>query len=127
MKRWLTYLCGLLVLEGGAAALVLSNTLRADALLIMGLYWLWTGLFTMLDRLPGKDNGRFDRYEKRAYGLALAVMGLLWSAISFTAWSDRWIPVLAILIPPALIALAGRRWAEWKRNDDYLKNQTEKD
>ena len=128
MKKWLVYLFGLLVLETAAITLVLSRTLRASGLIVMGLYWLWTGIIQMLDRLPGKDNGRFDRYEKQVYGMAIGVMGLLWIVISFTPWANQWIPVLLTLVPPILIALAGRFWyVEKKRNEDYHKNLTEKD
>lgn len=81
-----------------------------------------------MDRLPGKDDGRFDRYEKQVYGLAVGMMGLLWIAISFTPWADQWIPVLLTLVPPALIALVGRFWyVEKKQNEDYHKKLTEKD
>ena len=110
MRKWIVYLSGLLVLEGAAVVSILTRTIEADPLLIMGLYWLWSGIIQMLDQIPGRDNGRFDRWEKQVYGLAIGVMGLLWTAISFTLWVDQWIPVLLTLVPSALIALVGRFW-----------------
>ena len=120
VSLWLVFL---IVVEAIVIALMLTRVLTPDSssLLLMGVYWLWTGL-------PGKDDGRFDRYEKQVYGLAVGMMGLLWIAISFTPWADQWIPVLLTLVPPALIALVGRFWyVEKKRNEDYHKKLTEKD
>ena len=120
VSLWLVFL---IVVEAIVIALMLTRVLTPDSssLLLMGVYWLWTGL-------PGKDDGRFDRYEKQVYGLAVGMMGLLWIAISFTPWADQWIPVLLTLVPPALIALVGRFWyVEKKRNEAYHKNLTEKD
>lgn len=120
VSLWFVFL---IVVEAIVIALMLTRVLTPDSssLLLMGVYWLWTGL-------PGKDDGRFDRYEKQVYGLAVGMMGLLWIAISFTPWADQWIPVLLTLVPPALIALVGRFWyVEKKRNEDYHKKLTEKD
>ena len=124
MKKYAFYLGGIILLEGTAYALILTRTIQADPMLTMGLFWLWTGINMILDMVPGKDNGRFDRYEKDAYGLAFAVMGVLWSVISFTPMVDEWIPCLLTLVPPAIVALVGRRWyvermrsRDWKREN----------
>jgi len=124
MKKYAFYLGGIILLEGTAYALILTRIIQADPMLTMGLFWLWTGITMILDMVPGKDNGRFDRYEKDAYGLAFALMGVLWSGISFTPMVDEWIPCLLTLVPPAIVALVGRRWyvermrsRDWKREN----------
>jgi len=124
MKKYAFYLGGIILLEGMAYTLILTRTIQADPMLTMGLFWLWTGITMILDMVPGKDNGRFDRYEKDAYGLAFALMGVLWSGISFTPMVDEWIPCLLTLVPPAIVALVGRRWyvermrsRDWKREN----------
>ena len=131
MKKYAFYLSGIILLEGAAYTLILTRTIQVDAILTMGLFWIWTGITLMLDRIPGKDRGQFDRYEKHVYGLATAVMGVLWSVISFTPLVDEWIPVLLTLVPPVLVALGGRRWyvehmrsRDWKRENQI---KTEKD
>jgi len=124
MKKYAFYLGGIILLEGMAYTLILTRTIQADPMLTMGLFWLWTGITMILDMVPGKDNGRFDCYEKDAYGLAFALMGVLWSVISFTPMVDEWIPCLLTLVPPAIVALVGRRWyvermrsRDWKREN----------
>ncbi len=126
-KQYALWLGGAVVLPIGAFILVYTQVLPGySGLSMFGVYWLWTGFVLMLNQHP--EYRKWDRWEKQAYGFALAVMGGLWTALSFTPLSRQWIPCILSIVPPVLIALVGRYWyVEKKRNQEYYKNQTEKD
>lgn len=126
-KQYALWLGGAVVLPIGAFVLVYTRVLPGySGLSMFGVYWLWTGLVLMLNQHP--EYRKWDRWEKQAYGFALAVMGALWTALSLTPLSKEWLPCILSLVPPALIALVGRFWyVEKKRNEEYYKTQTEKD
>ena len=125
--QYVVFIGGTVLLCGGAFALALTKVLSVQSgLILFGVFWLWNGLLLMAGRHP--EFRKWDRWEKQAYGFALAVMGGLWTALSLTPLSKQWIPCLLSLVPPVLIALVGRLWyVEKKRNEDYYKKQTEKD
>ena len=126
--QYIVWIGGTVLLCGGAFALAFAEVLPVQSgMLPIGLFWLWNGLLVMPDRHP--EYRDWDRWEKRAYGFAFAVLGGLWTAMSFTPLSRQWIPCILSIIPPALIALIGRLWyVEKKRSEEWKKqNQTEKD
>ncbi|MBR2935017.1 MAG: hypothetical protein IKB79_05510 [Oscillospiraceae bacterium] len=125
--QYVVWIIGTVLLCGVAFALAITKVLNVQSgLILFGLYWLWNGLLLIPDRHP--EFRKWDRWEKRAYGLALAGLGGLWTVMSFTPLSRQWIPCILSIVPPALIALVGRYWyVEKKRNEEYYKNQTEKD
>ena len=125
--QYVVLIGGTVLLCGGAFALAFTENLHVQSsMLPVGLFWLWNGLLMMLGWHP--EYRDWDRWEKQAYGFALAVFGGLWTAMSFTPLSGQWMPCILSLIPPALIALVGRFWyVKRKRNQEYYKNQTEKD
>jgi len=125
--QYVVFIGGTVLLCGGAFVLTLTKLLHVQSgLILFGLFWLWDGLLLMPDWHP--EFRIWDRWEKQAYGLALLVMGGLWTVMSFTPLSRQWLPCILSIVPPTLIALVGRFWyVEKKRNEEYYKNQTEKD
>ena len=127
-SQYVLFIGGTVFLCGGAFVLALTKILNvySGGLLLFGLFWLWNGILLPADRHP--EFRKWDRWENRVYGLALAVLGGTWTALSFIPMSQQWLPCVLSLIPPAMIALVGRLWyVEKKRNEEYDKNQTEKD
>lgn len=126
--QYAVFVGGTVLLCGSALALAFTEVLHVQSgMLPIGLFWLWNGLLLMLGWHP--EYRDWDRWEKQAYGFALAALGGLWTAMSFTPLSRQWMPCVLSIIPPALIALIGRFWyVEKKRSEEWKKqNQTEKD
>lgn len=126
-KQYAIWLGGVAVLCGGAFAVACTKILPVQSgLIMMGVYWLWTGLLCILNQHPEFRNK--DRWEKQVWGLTLFVMGVLWTVMSFTQYARHWLPMVLSLIPPGAILAIGLGWyVDKKRNEEYHKNQTEKD
>lgn len=126
--QYLIFIGGTVLLCGGAFVLALTKVLQVNSggLLLFGLFWLWDGLLLMSGRHP--EYRSWDRWEKQVYGLSLAVMGAQWAVLSFTPVSRQGLACIVSFVPAILLALVGRFWyVEKKRNEEYYKNQTEKD
>lgn len=126
--QYVVWIIGSVFLVGVFSALVLTRTIRASGSIGLGAYWIWTGFLLAMDWCP--EWRQWDRWERRVYGLAFAWMGGALVAISFLTYQPNvWLLLSLTFVPPALIALIGRRWyVEKKRSEEWKKqNQTEKD
>lgn len=125
--QYAVWIGGTVLLMGAAFALVWTQTIRASGMIGLGAYWVWTGLLLMLDWCP--EWQQWDCWERRVYGLAFVWLGGAMAAISFlTSQPNGWMLLSLTFGPPAIIVLVGRFWyVEKKRNEEYYKNQTEKD
>ncbi|MBE6973602.1 MAG: hypothetical protein E7440_06980 [Ruminococcaceae bacterium] len=126
--QYLLWLGVLILLE----ALVIIAEFRSPTVhrgftaLMWTVYWLWNGILLMTDLHP--EWRKWDRWERRTYGLSFAVMGVCFLPVFFGWVTNVWAYCALILLPAGLVALAGRYWyVEKKRNEEYYKNQTEKD
>jgi predicted membrane channel-forming protein YqfA (hemolysin III family) len=126
--RYLLWLGVLIPLE----ALVIIAEFRSPTVhrgftaLMWAVYWLWNGILLMADLHP--EYRKWDRWERQVYGLSFVVLGVCFLPV-FIGWiTNVWVYCALILLPGGLVALVGRFWyVEKKRNEEYYKNQTEKD
>lgn len=124
--QYAVWLIGALVLVGTAFALILMRVISANGGFGIAVFWLWNGFCLLMDWHP--EYRQWDRWERRAYGLAFTVMGGMLVALPFAPISNVLTGLAFVFVPTGLILLVGRFWyVERKRNQEYYKNQTEKD
>jgi len=124
--KYAVWLIGTLVLSGTAFALAFMRVISARGGLGIAVFWLWNGFCLLMDWHP--EYRQYDRWERRAYGLATTVMGGMLVTLPFTSISNVLTGLAFVFAPTGLVALVGRFWyVERKRNEEYDKNQTEKD
>ena len=126
--KYAVWLIGALILVVTAGALILTEVITANGGGFgMALFWLWNGFCLMMDWHP--EYRQYDRWERRAYGLAFTVMGAALVAIPFIPITNIPAGLAFAFVPTGLIALIGRFWyVERKRSEEWKKqNQTEKD
>ena len=125
--KYAVWLIGTLVFSGTAFALAAMRFISARGGFGIAVFWLWNGICLMLNWHP--EYRQYDRWERRAYGLAITVMGAALVAFPFTGISNVLVGLAFVFAPTVLIALIGRFWyVEKKRSEEWKKqNQTEKD
>ena len=123
------FIVGALVLLGAGIGLMWNEIIpaRGGSGFTLGLFWIWSGFLLMMDWHPQYVD--WDRWERRAYGLAFVWMGGALASIGFLTQANVWQLLIFAFVPPTLIALIGRLWyVEKKRSEAWKKqNQTEKD
>lgn len=132
MSRKMQYLLWLGVLLS-AETLIVAAEFRSPTVhsgfvaLMWSVYWLWNGILLMLDLHP--EWRKWDRWERRAYGLSFAVMGVCCLPVYFGWVTNVWAGFALLLLPAGAVALIGRGWyVNKKRSEEWKKqNQTEKD
>lgn len=126
-KKYAVWLVGTLVFSGTAFALAFMRFLSVRGGLGIAVFWLWNGICLMLDWHP--EYRQWDRWERRAYGLATTVMGALLVSFPFVPISNILVGLAFVFVPAGLVALIGRYWyVERKRSEEWKKqHQTEKD
>lgn len=127
--QYVVYILGALILLGTGFALMWNEIIppRGGSGFALGLFWIWNGFFLMTDWHPQYRD--WDRWERRAYGLAFLWMGVVLASVGFLVWANVWQLLILAFVPPVLIALFGRVWyVNKKRSEEWKKqNQTEKD
>ena len=126
-KKYALWLIGTLVFSGTAFALAFMRLLSVRGGFGIAVFWLWNGICLMMDWHP--EYRQYDRWERRAYGLAFTVMGAALVAIAFIPMTNIMAGLAFVFVPTGLIALIGRFWyVVRKRSEEWNKqNQTEKD
>lgn len=125
--KYAVWLIGALVLVGTAFSLILMRVITVNGGFGIAVFWLWNGFCLMMDWHP--EYRQFDRWERRAYGLAFTVMGVMLVTFPFVPISNVLVGLAFVFVPTGLVALIGRFWyVEKKRSEEWKKqHQTEKD
>ena len=107
MNGYVLFVGGAVLLTGIAVAIVFAANITVSGVIAAGIFFAWSGLLLMLDKHPEFQS--WDRYERRVYGLAFLVLGVLWSVLSFSPLANYIEPPLLCTVPPLVIALVGKK------------------
>ena len=99
---------------GMAVSLILGAVLpgmvpvRSGGLFLLGFFWIWNGLTTVL-RCNPFFGGKYDRKREVILALTTVLMGAGWIGIAFLDRSRQMIPMLLVTAPFLAVILGTAR------------------
>lgn len=115
-KKWTYWGVYFILIVGGAVMSVFKILLIMNtAVFLLGLMWVWNG-FSLLLKVNPYYAQQYGRKSQLGVAAAFCVLGVVWIGISFTALSNRALPMIFVSVPFIIILILIRICNKGMRN-----------